>query len=61
MPKKKKPKSPDAPPANRLEQIMKEKFGDPRFGNIMDRIVDEMFKSVDKSRDAEKPPKKDGP
>lgn len=56
---KKESQKQDAPEENRLEKIMKERFGDPQFGNIMGKIVDEMFKSVDKRPDNTPDPKKD--
>ncbi len=51
MPENNELKIPDAPEENRLEKILKERFGDAKLGSIMDRIVGEMFKSVDEKPD----------
>lgn len=34
------------PEANDLQKLMKERFGDAKFGTLMNSIVDEMFKNM---------------
>ncbi|GEM_PF-4962688 len=41
----------DAPGQTRLEKIMKERFGSPDFGTLMNGIVDGMFKIVDEDQE----------
>lgn len=40
----------DEPGNTTLEKIMRERFGAPEFGGIMNTIMDEMFKTVDRKK-----------
>lgn len=44
------------PEADALQKMMKERFGDAKFGSLMNSIVDEMFKNM-----AEVEPSPNGP
>lgn len=44
------------PEADALQRMMKERFGDAKFGSLMNSIVDEMFKNM-----AEVKPSPNGP
>ena len=44
------------PEADALQKMMKERFGDAKFGSLMNSIVDEMFKNM-----AEVKPSPNGP
>jgi hypothetical protein len=37
----------DAPGETRLEKVMRDRFGAPAFGSLMDGIVGEMFKDLE--------------
>jgi hypothetical protein len=37
----------NAPGETRLEKVMRERFGAPAFGSLMDGIVDKMFKDLE--------------
>lgn len=47
---------PRKPEADALQKLMKERFGDAKFGSLMSSIVDEMFKNM-----AEVKPSPNGP
>ena len=41
-----KPESNNPEPENALEKILREKFGDTKFGGLMDSIMDQMMKGL---------------
>lgn len=41
------------PGETRLEKVMRERFGAPAFGSLMDGIVDKMFKDLEDKREPE--------
>ncbi|MDQ3002683.1 MAG: hypothetical protein M3Y08_15640 [Fibrobacterota bacterium] len=49
------------PAKNDLEKILKEKFGDPNFGGLMNSIVDQMLKGLAENDDKAKTKAKNNP
>jgi hypothetical protein len=47
------PESNHTEPENALEKILREKFGDTKFGGLMDSIMDQMMKGMSQ-KDGEK-------
>lgn len=49
------------PDKNELEKILKEKFGDPDFGGLMNSIVDQMLKGLEENDNKAKTKAKNNP